>query len=193
MTLRTLQMIALFVALLFAAGDGRAILVTGPKVSNDVSGDGLLSFDLDVVDGTFTAAVTDLEGDTGPLEFNAVVFNLSPQAFSRFDIELGDGAIFSTVGQVTDGFDVFFPDITSTATTAQINFAPDQDATLVGFEIGDPLGLTGAENWEIDVSSVSGGMFSIGMQATLVPEPATALLLSLGLAGLAQFGRRRAA
>lgn len=190
MKLRMLQMIAILVALL-AAREGTAISVTGPKISNDVSGAGLLSFDLDIRDGSFTAAEVDLEGETGPLEFNAVVFNLSPQTFSAFDIVVGDGAIFSVVGEVTDGFDVFFPNVSSTATAARISFAPDADATLAGFEIGDPLGLTGATNWEIDVSNVPGGLFSIGMQAILVPEPGTALLLSLGLIGLAQTGWRR--
>jgi len=193
MKLRTLQIFAILVALMFVARDGSAVLVSGPKISNDVSGAGLLSFDLDLPDGSFTAAVVDLEGETDPLEFNAVVFNLSPEAFSTFDIVLGDGATFSVVGGATDGFDGVFPDITSTPTTARISFAPDEDATLADFEIGDPLGLTGAVNWGIDVSNVPAGMFSIGMQAMLVPEPATAWLLGLGLAALAQMGRRRAA
>lgn len=181
-----LQGIAVFAVLMIGARPGSAVSIIGPAVSNDRSEAGLLSFDLNVLSGSFTVAVVDLEDEPGPLTFNAAAFNLAPQAFSSFDIVLGDGAAFSVVGDVTDGFDHFFPNMTSTPTTAQMAFSPHEDLTLAGFEIGDPYELTGAQNWMIEVSDVSGGMFSIGLHPTLIPEPTTALLLALGLASLAR-------
>jgi len=188
--LRTLRWIAILAVLTVGVRPASAVSVVGPAVSDDGSGPGLLSFNLDVLRGSFTAAVVDLEGDLGPLPFSVAVFNLLPQAFSSFDILLGDGAAFSVVGDVTNGFDTFFPNITSTPTTARIVFSPDQDVTLAGFEIGDPFELTGATNWVIEVSDVPDGIFSIGLDPVLVPEPGTVFLLILGLASLAHLRRR---
>src|SRR5262245_13443570 len=128
----------------FSPSESSATSVTGPNVFNDASGPNLLSFDLDVFDGSPLTVDVDLEGDTGPLTFNMLVTNFAAQHFGSFVIELLGGAEFALVGDVTDGLGHTFANVVPGTTLAQIGFHPDAALTLPGFEVGDPLGLTGA-------------------------------------------------
>lgn len=165
-----------------APRESHATSVTGPNVFNDASGPNLLSFDLDVLDGSPLTVDVDLGGDAGPLTFNLLVSNFAPDAFGSFAIELLGGAEFAFVGEVTDGLGFFFTNVAPGSTLVQIGFHPDSALTLAGFEVGDPLGLSGALDWSIDVSNVVGGSFQMSLRPTLVPEPS--LLALLVLSGL---------
>ena len=184
------QRIGLLVVLasLLLAHTSAAHTVTGPDVSTDRSGAGLISFDLDINSFGTTIATVFTAGASGDTTFNAGFLNSTPGTWGSVTIELTDGATFSALGDVTDGSSTFFSDISGTATTATIIFAPDQAATIGGVEIGDPLGLTSALNWTINRDAIPDLDFDIIV--TVVPEPGTALLMGLGLAALAM--RRRA-
>lgn len=188
MRLSALLMIGALAVL--APHESHATSVTGPNVFNDASGPNLLSFDLDVFDGSPLTVDVDLGGDTGPLTFNMLVSNFAPDAFGSFAIELFGGAEFDFVGQVTDGLGFFFTNVAPGSTVVQIGFHPNSALTLPGFEVGDPLGLSGALDWSIDVSNVVGGSFQMSLRPTLVPEPSLALLLGLGLAAWASLQKR---
>ena len=58
---------------LMGAGEASAVSVSGPQISADFSETNLLSFDLDLPSAAFTAAVVELEGDSGPVTFNAAM------------------------------------------------------------------------------------------------------------------------
>ena len=177
-------------AVLFAAGSAGAVSISGAGIVNDASGANLLSFDADVASSSPILGTVYLDpADAGPVAFNGIVFNNTPDAFSTFEVVLTGGATFSFVGEATDGLGNFFPNVSSGATSALISFAPNQAFTLGGIEIGDPLGLSGALDWAIDVSGVTGGSFGIELRAAFVPEPSLLALLVLGAALIA---RRRA-
>lgn len=172
--------------LLFASASVAAS-VTGPQVSNDVSGPGSISFDVDFPTNAPTTATVDATGESGVLTFNSILFNFSPDNWSSLSITLDGGATFATLGQVTDGFATFFPivgPVAPNATSITIDFSANPAATAIGVELGNPLGLTGAANFGIDVSALAGSSFGITLAPTPIPEPGTALLLGLGLAAL---------
>ncbi len=167
---------------LLISGNAEAVTVTG-GILTDFSAPGLISFEANQNPGGTTVAFVDLEGDTGPLTFNAIFNRTAGGPWSFLDIVLtaGNGMVFSVVGDVTDGTPTTFPLFLSSSTSVKF----DLQNTLSGAEIGDPLSATGAVNFEIDVSGLASETFSIFITPTVVPEPGTALLFSLGLVGLA--------
>lgn len=173
----------LVAAALSIAGSADAVSISGAGIVNDASGVNLLSFDVDVSSASPIFGTVSLDAyDSGPITFNSVISNLTPDAFTTFEIVLTGGATFSVVGEVTDGLGNPFPNVVSGATSALITFAPNGAFTLGGIEVGDPLGLTGALDWAIDVTGVSGGSFGIELRPSFVPEPATFTLLALSAA-----------
>lgn len=189
MTRQRIGLLAVLCAFLFTHA-AAAHTVTGPDVSVDRSGSGLISFDLDISRlGTTTTASVFTDGATGIATFNMILNNLTPCClWKRVEIELTDGAEFATIGEVTDGGSTSFPNITSTATTATISFAPDEAATVAGVVFGDPLATLGTLDWQIERTSIPASNFDIVVR--VIPEPGTALLMGLGLTALAI--RRRA-
>jgi len=169
-------------AALLLAGSAGAVTITGAGIINDASGTNLLSFDADVTSASpIFGSVLLGPADTGPITLNSVIFKGASAAFNAFELTLTGGATFSFVGDVTDGLGNFFPNIVAGATSAIVYFAPNQAFTLGGIEIGDPLGLTGAYDWTIDVSGVLGG-FGLELRPYLVPEPGVLALLGVALA-----------
>ena len=89
---------------------------------------------------------------------------------------------------------------TATPTGSGVASAKQLLATLIftGTQVGDailaPLAIVGSD--EVTVATVSvTGQVSLGepLSITVIPEPGTALLMGLGLAGLTAAGRRRMA
>lgn len=187
MTRQRIGLLAALCTFLFTHA-ATAHTVTGPDVSADRSGSRLISFDLDISSLGTTTGFVFTDGATGIATFNLIMNNLTSGPWSRVEIVLTDGAEFATIGDVTDGGSTSFPNITSTATTATINFAPDQAATLGGIVLGDPLATLGTIDWEIERTGIPDSDFEI--LVTVIPEPGTALLMGLGLAALATRRRR---
>jgi hypothetical protein len=172
---------------IFVAGSAGAVSISGFGIVNDVSGPNELSFDADVTSASPILGTVLLDpGDTGPINFESVIFNSTALLFGAFDLVLGDGAIFAAIGDVTDGLGNFFPNVVGGGNAALVSFSPNEAFTFGGIEVGDPLELSGALDWAIDVSGVTGGSFGIELRPTLVPEPGSAALLALGLVALAR-------
>lgn len=177
-----------------------AVTVSGPGIASDVSGPGVLSFDLDLTElGPIALTATLEEDDSSPLVFTAVVWNFiedSPELMG-FELALTDGATFEVVGDATDGFGTFFTTAASGAAGASIDFSADPFATTIAFEIGDPLGFpdpfTGATNWEISLAGVAGETFGLELRPTPLPEPPPTAILPLValVAALRDAARRR--
>jgi hypothetical protein len=195
MKLRKLFCIAGVALAAFASSPASAVVVTGfssaaGNTYADFSADGLVSFDLDLVNPVPSATTFNFEierGDLGgPLLFNAVVNNLFGSGISRFVLTLSN-ATFDFIGSVNAPFGPG-ASASGSGSSATISF-PTPDA--FGFEIGDPLaaGLP-QQNWRIDISNLEvGDSFSLRLQ---VPEPGSLALL-LGALAAAGFAHRRTA
>ena len=134
---------------------------------------------------TLTLTVTD---DTGSAEGTAEVpvFNVAPS------IEPVDNAINPTGNFVLD---ISFMDPgadTHTATIAWGDGSPVEPGVVSGGTVtgSHPYGILGSFEVLVTVTDDDGGVGQETFTVTIVPEPATALLLASGLAVLA-FGRRR--
>lgn len=187
-----------FVAILCFSTSASAVTVSGPGILSDVSGPGILSFDLDLSDASPVALkVTLHEGDTDPIEFTAVIFNFidgSPE-LTGFELVLSSGATFEVVGDATDGFETFYSTTATGPSAASIDFTADPSATVVGFEIGDPLGMpdpeTGATSWEIGIAEVAGSSFGLELRPLPEPPPTAVLPLVAIFAALQDAARRK--
>jgi len=179
-----------------------AVTVSGPNIASDVSGPAVLSFDLDLINATPIPLTVSLEaGDTSPLAFNAVIFNFidgSPE-LTGFELVLSGGATFEVVGDATDGAAgdeaTFYDTAAAGPSAASIDFSPDPSATVIGFEIGDPLGMpdpgTGAIDWEIGITAVAESSFGLELRPLPEPPPTAVLPLLAILAAFRDATRRR--
>jgi hypothetical protein len=158
---------------------GASDLGGGSVVETDL-GPGALAFD--PAFPTFapmTLAVVVDAGDTGaPLAWNALVDNLTGELWSAFSVQLV-GATFAAIGSA-DGNGGAVTAIDASASIAVIRFGDPGEAA--GLDLGNALG--NGTDWQIDLGALgAGGTFS--MILTPIPEPGSAALVALGLAGLA--------
>ncbi len=192
--LRTLKRVA--VALLLLAGSGAqaaTINTLGSSLNGnnvtDFSGDGLLSFDLDVSNLNPVSLSIDLSAadlTAGTIEWNAIFANLSAGAFGSYSISIS-GATISFVGDLTDTFQTPITGFSTTPSSALISFPGAGEAA--GFELGNPLGFT-SYDWQL--SGFTGSSITVQLQAYAVPEPSLAALLAFGAALVAiRFRRSR--
>ncbi len=171
----------------------------------DVVNPGFLSWDLGGGDRLFVNAIVDFGGDV-----------TDPTAWTRGTAiqdfpELGGVAVLSTTDQVefgegllfrispntpfepivtfTDNHAMIDPDaVISVAAFAGNNFIGGDDFTVAELEGGALLGIGGVDGWLFFNRNLDGPTWYVASMST-IPEPGTAMLLGLGLAGLA--ARRR--
>ncbi len=164
-----------------ASIDFAASTLRGNTVLATDLGPGLLA-----IDPHFTsAAPIDLlivfaAGDAGSLAWNALVDNLTGEVWSAFSIEVFDanalvaGSVVANAGAVAS--------IATTIASATIHFDP---AEAAGIDLGAPFGA-GAD-WLVEAGA--GATFRLRLAPVAVPEPASLLMLALGVAAISA-GRR---
>jgi len=181
---------ALAAALAFSL-PAHAVVLTGTSGGNataDYSGAGTVAFDLDLASFTPTTFSFVLEEAdlAGPLNFNALVRNLSGAALNQFGFTL-QGIAFAGAGSVTPAFGML-KQVSHGAQFASVAFAAPEWAE---FQFGNPFGADGKSDWLLATAGLrAGDSFSITAQ---VPEPSTAALMvpALCMLGLAMARRRR--
>lgn len=156
----------------------------------DNSAVGLLSLSVDVTNFAPIDLSIVLDGSEqgGSIGFNGdfAVNTASPSAIPGYRIELlTPGAVFSVVGDVVDSFGGAVA-TSGTPSAQDLAFAPAED---LFFFVGDvPFG--GTTNWTISTLALAPGVDRLEVRLTAIPEPGTALLMGLGLAGLIVGGRK---
>jgi hypothetical protein len=156
---------------------GASQLGGGSVVEVDL-GPGTLAFDPAFVSNAamVLAIVLDPEEIGVPLVFTALVDNLTGELWTGFTIQ-AFGAGFAQLGTVRGNGTSASVD--GGATLAVITFADPGEAAGVdigAFDVGD-------DEWLLHAGSASS--FTLVLQPLPVPEPGTAALVALGLAGLA--------
>lgn len=175
-----------------ASIDFGASNLNGNGVS-DLSSPGLLSLSVDVANFSPIDLSIVLDGSEqgGSFGFNGdfSVNTAAPSAIPGYRIELlTPGVAFSVIGDVVDSFGGAVA--TSGSATAQdLAFAPAED--LVFFLGNVPFG--GTTDWTISVLALPPGVDRVEMRLSAIPEPGTALMMGLGLFGLALGGRAQRA
>ena len=172
--------------LLLLAGPARAAHIDlagsdlggGSVVETDLGPD-TLAFDPAFVSSSAMTLhiVLDAGEGTAPLAWNALVDNLTGELWGAFSIRLA-GATFTLIGSAKGNSAV--ASVVGGAADPTVVFGAPGEAA--GLDLGAALG-TGTD-WLIDVSGVGAEGFAIVLQPFAVPEPGTAALVALGLAGL---------
>jgi hypothetical protein len=183
---------------LTAASASALVAVTHTASATDVAvGD---TFTVDIVlsyDGTptLTGVFTSASWDTNVLELQG-----TPVA-SNFAIFFGPGGFLSRVASPG----VFPGDAAGTIRTVQYGAGPGQSAgagadtlittlTFLAVGAGDGSVAVALNNGDIVLgaagANITGDAVFTASSTTVVPEPGTALLMGLGLAGLGAAGRR---
>lgn len=162
------------------------------------------SFDVDITVGydgnpaQVTAIAASMQWDPAQLQLVGAVGPAQP-----FAIFFGGGGF---LGKLADAGTSFAGDPAGTTRTVQYGASPGQSGgagpdTLIQTLRFQVIGA-GDGTAELDVISLDDGVFFnlqpaepgqvslVGTSVSIVPEPGTALLMSLGLAGLASAGRR---
>jgi hypothetical protein len=176
-----------------AAGDASAARIDlaasdlggGSVVETDL-GPGALAFDPAFPGFAPMRLVIELEdGDFGaPIAWNALVDNLSGELWAAFSIRL-EGAQWGVVGSALANAGAV-SGVDAGVQVATVRFAaPGEPA---GLDLGAPFGV--GTDWRIDVGALGVTSFVMVLTPVAVPEPGTALLVGLGLAGLVSRRRR---
>jgi len=162
----------------------------GGNFALDLSGPGRITLSLELFAADPALLVFDLEPGEGasPIVLEVAVTSLIGDPLARLELGLPDaGASFGTVGDAADAAGVPVV-VEEAAGSAALVFEPGQPTGSV--EVGDPLGL-GGQDWAIDASGLTGATLRLEILPQLVPEPSTALLLTLGLLAFGLAGRLR--
>jgi hypothetical protein len=159
----------------------------GATVATDYSATGLLSFDLDLANGS--AAVLswriDDEDLLAPIAFNAVIRNYTGAGLQGLSLALDRGG-FASVGTVTRQFGGATA-VSGSGATRTITFTPED---YLDIELGNALGGAGKTDWTLGQAGFQvGDRFSLTV--TAVPEPGQYALLLAGLAAVGAVVRRR--
>jgi hypothetical protein len=174
---------------LLLSSSAQAVVLSGASGANptaDYSGAGTVAFDLDLASFAPTTLRFVLEEAdlAGPLNFNALVRNLSGAALDRFTFTL-QGIAFAGAGSVTPAFGAIGA-VDYGAQGASIAFAAPEWAE---FQFGNPFALEGRSDWLLATAGLrAGDSFSI---TATVPEPSTAALLLPALCMLGWTAARR--
>ena len=164
-----------------ADGIGFHLQESGIGANTWIQGQGLGS--------NFLSVVMDSWDNGGGCDFGLEIFNNGSQVGSCYDLASIGPAVNNiyTVAMTYDGSGNLGVNVTNTGTTP-----------------GSSFGQTGVLNYAVDLSTLDAATFGwsaqtggaaqnqdiLNMSGTFVPEPGTALLLCIGLAGLAGSRRR---
>jgi hypothetical protein len=150
----------------------------GGSVAETDLGPGFLAFDPAFpAFAPMTLAIVFDAGEAGaPIAWNALVDNLTGELWRAFSIRLV-GATFAGIGSAS-GNSAAVDTVVTSAAEALIRFGDPGEAA--GIDVGAALGS--GTDWQI---AGAGAGFTMVLQPVAVPEPGTAALLAIGLAGLA--------
>jgi hypothetical protein len=176
--------LALLAASLLVAAQAHAAFVDldaselrGNTVEVTDLGPGLLGIDPDFTSAAPMDLVVVLESEDGvPLAWNALVDNLTGEAWSAFSIEVVD-AVLAVGSRRANGGAI--ASLSASNAAALLTFDPFESA---GLDLGAPFG-DGA-NWTL--TPLSDGPMLLRLVPVAVPEPGTLALAALGLARLAR-------
>ncbi|MDR7335183.1 PEP-CTERM sorting domain-containing protein [Roseateles asaccharophilus] len=193
MNKHSLNLLAL-TALLCAAAPAQALtfegaVTQGATVANDYSAIGLLSFDLDLANGSPAVLSWRIDDEDllAPIAFNAVIRNYTGAGLKGLTLTL-DHSSFASVGSVTRQFGGDWT-VTGSGATRTITFAPED---YLDIELGNALGGAGKTDWTLAQAGFKvGDRFSLTVSA--VPEPSQVALLLAGLGAVGWVARRRQA
>lgn len=129
------------------------------------------------------------DGDAGgAVSFNAIVREISVAAMSQVRLVLSGGALFSVPAGST--FTLAGAALAPTLTAGNTQVALLASPATAEVYLGNPLGLFGAQDWQIGFGPLAPGA-GFTLTVTQVPEPQTWALLLGGLGGLLVMARRR--
>lgn len=159
----------------------------GATVASDYSTIGLLSFDLDLANGSPAVLSWRLDDEDllAPIAFNAVIRNYTGTGLQGLVLTLDRGS-FSSVGTVTRQFGGATV-VSGSGATRTITFTPED---YLDIELGNALGTGGKTDWTLAQAGFQvGDRFSLTVSA--VPEPSQVALLLAGLGAVGWVARRR--
>jgi hypothetical protein len=179
-------------ALLYAATPAQALtfegaVTQGATAATDYSAIGLLSFDLDLANGSPAVLSWRIDDDDllAPIAFNAVIRNYTGTGLQGLVLTLDRGT-FGSVGSVTRQFGGATL-VSGSGATRTITFTPED---YLDVELGNALGGTGKTDWTLAQAGFQvGDRFSLTVSA--VPEPSHYALLLAGLVAVGAVARRR--
>jgi hypothetical protein len=160
----------------------------GATVATDYSTLGLLSFDLDLANGSPAVLSWRIDDEDllAPIAFNAVIRNYTGAGLQGLTLTLDRGG-FASVGSVTRQFGGAASSVTGSGATRTVTFATEE---FLDVELGNPLGQAGRQDWTLGQAGLQvGDRFSLTVSA--VPELGQYALLLAGLAGIGWLARRR--
>lgn len=178
--------------LLYAAAPAQALTFEGAATQGattaaDYSAIGLLSFDLDLANGSPAVLSwrVDDEDLLAPIAFNAVIRNYTGAGLPGLTLALDRGS-FGSVGSITRQFGGAML-VGGSGATRTLAFTPHD---YLDIELGNALGGAGKTDWTLAQAGFQvGDRFSLTVSA--VPEPSQYALLLAGLVAVGAVARRR--